>query len=154
MSSAKRTVFLVTCFVEMISPVGEVFPTPNQMTEDTVVQAELDVFSGRVNPMWRLSADESSEFLKLFGSLPAAREGTIRSELGYRGIIVTTPGDTIAGFHSVVCSSGIVVGRSPGGEQKFTDRGRALERWLFHTSKGRIDEDIRAAVRQDLDTKN
>ena len=83
-----------------------------QLTEETLVQVELDIFSGRVNPVWPLSSDESQEFLHLFQSLPRVTAGTIREGLGYRGMIVTVPGSTVAGFDTVRCSAGICVGAS------------------------------------------
>ena len=137
----------------MIFPWLEVLPAPTQMAEETVVQVELDIFSGRVNPTWHLSTDESTEFLKLFRALPPAPEGTIRDGLGYRSINVTVLGGTVAGFDSVRCSAGIVVAQRAGSGQKFIDRDRALERWLLRTSEGRIDEEIRAAIDHELDPK-
>jgi hypothetical protein len=125
-----------------------------QLTEGILVHVELDLFSGRVNPAWRLSPDESQEFLHLFQSLPRVSAGAIREGLGYRGMIVTVPGGTVAGFDTVRCSAGICVGQRPDGEQRFLDRDRALERWLLRTSQGRIDEAIRTAVGQELDPKN
>jgi hypothetical protein len=133
---------------------GEMRLAPTQLTEETIVQVELDMFSGRVNPAWRLSPDENQEFLHLFQSLPRVTVGTIQEGLGYRGMLVTVPGGTVAGFDTVRCSAGICIGWRPDGEQILLDRDRALERWLFRTSQGRIDEAIRTAVGQELDPKN
>jgi hypothetical protein len=83
------------------------------------MQVEIDLFSGRPNPRWRLKNQESAEFLKLFRALPPTEMGTIQDNLGYRGLIVTAFRGTITGFKSVQCSGGIVVGHGPSGERNF-----------------------------------
>jgi hypothetical protein len=117
------------------------------------MQVELDMFSGRVNPAWHLNVEEAEKFFELFRALPPAPAGSIRTGLGYRGMIVTAPDSSIAGFDCIICSAGLVVARHAHGEQKFNDRRRALERWLFGTSKGRIDEEIRTAVTRELEAE-
>ncbi len=73
---------------------------------------ELNLFSGRPNPTWRLTAEESSEFLKRFAQLRPTNTGRALENLGYRGLIVTGPAGTILGFDNVEISSGLVVARS------------------------------------------
>ena len=83
------------------------------------MRVEVDLFSGRPNPSWRLTAEESAEFLNRFSALPQTDAGKTHENLGYRGLIVSRPGGTILGFDRVEISSGLVVGRGAGGERFF-----------------------------------
>ena len=113
------------------------------------MRAELDLFSGRPNPSWELTAEESAELVKRLKTLPEAKEGTVRNGLGYRGIVITAPADDVSDFTSLVVSGGIVLGRDSGGaEQLLVDRGRALERWLLGTARGRVAREIQALIDQ------
>jgi len=152
-SPGQASLSLVVCVIGMILFGSVVFLASRMISKETAVQVELDVFSGRVNPTWQLSSNEGEEFLRLFQALPEAARGAIWNGLGYRGMVVTVERVTVAGFESFKCSRGIVVGRRPGSEKLFMDRNRALERWLFGTSRGRIDEEIRAVVAQELEVK-
>lgn len=107
------------------------------------MQIEVDVFSGRPNPHWELTEQESNEFVQRFQSLPpSSGEGTLKEGLGYRGLIVSVPGKEIEGFQEIVISNGLVVARRDNQPQKFVDKNRVLEKWLFQTGKGRLDNQL------------
>jgi hypothetical protein len=115
------------------------------------MRVELDLFSGRPNPGWELTAEQSAELVERLKGLPAAKEGTIRDGLGYRGFVVTTREDEASAFTTLIVSAGLVVARYPdGAEQRFADPGRALERWLLGTAQGRLEPAVRALVNQEL----
>jgi hypothetical protein len=50
---------------------------------------ELDIFSGRPNPTWTLSGEETSQLLALLANLPSKEAGWPASGLGYRGFVVS-----------------------------------------------------------------
>jgi len=50
-------------------------------------RVELDVFSGRPNPTWPLTAEESQDLLARIGQLSPGG-GPVPAGLGYRGFIV------------------------------------------------------------------
>ena len=107
------------------------------------MQVEVDAFSGRPNPHWNLTPQEADEFVKLFQSLPQHKgEGSVKEGLGYRGLIVTKPGENIQGYNEILISQGLVVARRNSQSKQFTDKGRGLERWLFQTGRGRLDETL------------
>jgi hypothetical protein len=115
------------------------------------MRAELDLFSGRPNPIWELNAEESVELVKRLETLPEAKGGTVRDQLGYRGIVLTARTDDLAGFTSLVVSAGVVLARDADGSKRwFVDRGRALERWLLETARGRVDPAIQRLIDQEL----
>jgi len=117
--------------------------------EGVTMRVELDVFSGRPNPVWDLTAAQAEELLTRLQSLPTG-DGTVRDGLGYRGIIVTANGGQILGFDRIVISGGVVLGERAGGERRFRDANRELERWLFRTAEGRLETAVDDMVAQDL----
>lgn len=55
---------------------------------------ELDVFSGRPNPRWRLDERNHRQFLKLLGALSPAAVAPDPPALGYRGFVCADPSGT------------------------------------------------------------
>jgi hypothetical protein len=110
---------------------------------DKKMQVEVDMFSGRPNPHWELTVQESQEFTQRFQSLSADRgEGTVNEGLGYRGLIVRESGEEVEGDREIVISNGLVVARGNGKSQLFTDKNRTLEKWLIQTGKGRLEDEL------------
>jgi hypothetical protein len=112
----------------------------------TMVQVELDIYSGRPNPRWVLNAQEHSTLIQQLGRLLPTQTGEPRLNLGYRGLIVTALEGDMAGFQEIVCSGGLVLGDST---QKFSDPDRSLERWLLQTGRAHLDLGIRDLIEQD-----
>jgi len=105
------------------------------------MQVEVDMFSGRLNPHWELTVPESQEFARRFQSLSAQKgEGLVNAGLGYRGLIVRETGEEVEGEPDIVICQGFVVAKRQGKSQLFTDRNRALEKWLIQTGEGRLDD--------------
>jgi hypothetical protein len=116
---------------------------------DVPMQVELDVFSGRPNPYWNLTPQEANEFISLLQALPQTQaQGAVKEGLGYRGLIVTDPDQTIAGYDQIVISNGVVVARRDSQLRQFPDKERRLERWLFQTGRGRLDVELYRQVGQ------
>ncbi len=56
-------------------------------------EVELDVFSGRTNPSWRLGQDQAKALMREISALPPASGQTSRIPgLGFRGFVVTFRG--------------------------------------------------------------
>lgn len=106
------------------------------------MRVEMDVYSGRPNPTWTLTKEEGEELTKRIAALPQASTGSVSDALGYRGLVVTPSNSDAAGFNSMTLSRGIVVMERPQGEQKLLDAGRNVERWLFQTGRGHIDDGL------------
>ncbi len=107
------------------------------------MNVEVDVFSGRSNPSWNLTAHEAKEFVDLFQVLPEYQgEGSVRDGLGYRGLIVTQLGDRMGKYNEIVISYGIVVARGNEESKQFIDQNRRLEKWLFQTGREKLDEEL------------
>jgi hypothetical protein len=113
------------------------------------MQVELDVFSGRPNPYWDLTSQEGRDFVSRFQTLPQYQgDGSVREGLGYRGLIVREPGKRIEGYDEIVVSNGVVVARWDSQSKQLTDKTRGLEKWLFQTGRGRLDDELYRQVSQ------
>lgn len=108
------------------------------------MEVELDAFSGRPNPRWRLLPDQAREFTNKLQRLPRQHKRAASAEqgLGYRGFIVTGASDELGNYDEVVVSSGAVHARSGPVSHYLEDQERALERWLLETMRGRLDEEL------------
>jgi hypothetical protein len=105
------------------------------VSNQSEVVVELDVFSGRPNPEWRLTGAAREQLLKLLRASPTSqsRSGP-ESGLGYRGFVVRIlSGATKLRMH---VGGGIVEWEGFYGR----DDGRKIEKWLVDT----IPLDIKA----------
>lgn len=106
------------------------------------VEVELDVYSGRPNPTWVLSAEDSAELRRRIDALPATTGSAPAGNLGYRGFLCRlAEGAAPARVRQVVAL--------PDGSTRDA-AGRALERWLLDTGRPRLSADVIAVVEQEL----
>jgi hypothetical protein len=94
-----------------------------------IMMVELDVFSGRPNPSWQLSAEQVDELLGAFQGLLAVDQVPPENDLGYRGFVLQNPGG-VGGLPSRirVCNGLIVT--SNGHVQVYQDTN-LVEHQLF-----------------------
>lgn len=114
------------------------------------IEVALNVFSGRRNPAWILSASREVEFLARLKASQSRPSVDRRSErepptLGYRGFVVRSPaGGPLA--EPVRVYGGTV---QQGGE-RFEDARRELEKWLLETGGSSISKELAARINQEL----
>ncbi len=114
----------------------------------TRAEVELDVFSGRPNPVWSLSESEKSRLLELLSRLPSGEVRELPEPLGYRGFAVTlTHAD--ARVTEIRVYKGEVQVEAAGAVTALADPGRTLERWLS-TTGSRLDPGLREMVLNEL----
>lgn len=90
-----------------------------------MTRVEIDIFSGRPNPAWTLSAAEAAALARLLAQLPPGAAPKAVG-LGYRGFVVSDgSGGTTRVFAATVTSA---VG------QHHADANGA-ERWLFDNAR-------------------
>jgi len=95
--------------------------------EDAEVVAELDLFSGRPNPQWRLTGPVRERLLALLRAAPPAAVPRREPGLGYRGFVIRiTSGGTTTRVH--VGEGSIDVDGERG-----RDDGRAIEKVLMQS---------------------
>lgn len=102
-------------------------------------EVELDIFSGRPNPRWTLSAGEEAELLTrlLDRSVPLAPITITDGKLGYRGFIVRATGGTAATLQSRGLPTGFRVRDGLG-----ATIDPQAERWLLFTGAPSLDAPI------------
>ncbi|MBM2618548.1 hypothetical protein JIG36_23615 [Actinoplanes sp. LDG1-06] len=115
------------------------------------MRLEVDLYSGRPNPVADVGADVADELLRRVAALqPAPSSSASSDRLGYRGLRATAfaaPGAPA----EVFVSDGTVTVREAGGEERrLADPDRALERWLIGAAAGDLGAAEAAAVKDDL----
>jgi len=99
------------------------------MSGSDAVRVELDMFSGRENPSWTLTADQARELVGLLSELPLCQQAAEPPALGYRGFKLTSPPALTDLPERVRVYRGIVfVGEAP--ELTCYRDIRGVERWL------------------------
>ncbi len=116
-------------------PAATVSPTPRGLT----MQAELDVFSGRPNPSWEISAQDAERLLTALSQLPESQTGRVPTSLGYRGIVLQGGAVRAFGYERITAGGRAVVAEGPLGRKVFADRDREFEAWVAATAEGRVD---------------
>jgi hypothetical protein len=115
------------------------------------IEVELNIFSGRRNPIWKLTPAQEDVFLsKLTKSRaqPATNDqAAVKAPiLGYRGFEVRAADDERLP-DPLTIFGGII----RQGERGFPDPDRGLERWLISTAPSQIDEKVLQVVERDLE---
>ncbi len=105
-------------------------------------KVELDIFSGRPNPCWTMTAAEALAFTDRLDGLPPAEPCPLFAGLGYRGLIVTL--ERPLAESTVRIQRGMAQIARGGGTDRlyFEAWGRALERWLLETGKRQLPADL------------
>ncbi|HEY6877863.1 MAG TPA: hypothetical protein VI299_07575 [Polyangiales bacterium] len=100
------------------------------------MRVEADIFSGRPNPVWTLSAAESGEFGKLLARLgKSALRDPAPDGLGYRGFHVSG----LAQYQRVTVWRELVRTDSSEGTVQWSDESRAAETFLMTTAQRHLD---------------
>ena len=108
------------------------------------MQVELDIFSGRPNPVWGLTAAQIDEMGEIVRTLPLATEELpSQPGLGYRGFVVT---DDARRSWRISAFKGFVQITDQGRADVRSDRNRRLERWLLDSAGSQLGPEIRRRV--------
>ena len=102
---------------------------------DPLAEVELDLFSGRPNPVWTLNHSFTEELLNRISRLASARTIPIDGvgQLGYQGFRITLPASSEYGDTAIVFSGKITLIRNRR-RMYYDDPERQLEIWLLSTS--------------------
>lgn len=109
---------------------------------------EVDLYSGRPNPIFALSSEATGEFFRRFAALPPASGAVgVREEgLGYRGLRLTQalPEASVAEIR--VLNGTVAIREVEGTERLLADPRRELERWLVGLGAHELGPDLMAAL--------
>jgi len=99
---------------------------------------ELDVFSGRPNPTWELSAADTATLIGMINSLAQSPPVDLPTPLGYRGFLVTLDEPQSGSAATIRAYQGIV--EYQGRETRtYADTDKQVELWLLATARPHID---------------
>ncbi len=104
------------------------------------VNVELDIYSGRPNPAWRLPPPEAAAFVERLAALAEAAPGGAELPLGYRGFVVRVAQGGEASELRV--RGGLVRLDRAGRVAWYADPGRAMERLLLASGRAQLDDEL------------
>jgi len=110
-------------------------PHPDALRKESFdVQVTLDVFSGRPNPSWFLSADEEQELVRRLQGLPSGHGPSPEGDLGYRGfrLVARAPKSNLPS--EVIVTKGTVAIRDNGATRHYQD-ANGIEAWLLDQAR-------------------
>ena len=108
------------------------------------VEVEVDLFSGRPNPVWTLPEAEAAVLLQKLDALPAAPARALSGDLGYRGLLVRVTGGPRERRLSI--QQGVIRVEEDETPAFLEDDGRALERWLLQTGRPFLSGELFALI--------
>jgi hypothetical protein len=111
-------------------------------------EVELDIFSGRPNPTWTLSAEQAETLMRRLASLPPASPRELSGNLGYRGFMVQCSEG--AGSRLIRVQKGIVELAQGAKTDYAEDKDRELERWLLNSGKSHLPGELLQIAERDL----
>ena len=96
----------------------------------------LEIFSGRPNPSWTLSAEEGQELARRLQGLPPSGRSPPEGDLGYRGFRILYDSKSAQLPSEVVVTGGIVTVRDDRGTRHYSD-ANGIESWLIEQARQR-----------------
>jgi len=97
---------------------------------------ELDIFSGRPNPVWTLSPEESVALTEMLMNLPTSQAPAAEGGLGYRGFLLSNP-ERVAGLSARIrVYRGMVTIEEDGTPRSYLDT-QGVERMLIRQASQR-----------------
>ncbi len=114
------------------------------------IEIEVDLYSGRPNPRFTLSAADAAELMQRLAGLPRSSPGMSgpRHDLGYRGVRIIGHDPSLA---EAFVSAGTVEIRGSAGQVHRADPDLTLERWLIDKSAGHLGQDELDFIRKNLE---
>lgn len=112
----------------------------------------LDVYSGRPNPIWSLSASMTAELVRRLGALTTSSADVADFDgLGYRAVQAELVGDPKGTV--VIASRGVVTLDQAGERFRYADPGRQFELWLVNTGADHLPSDLLQYVTKEIASK-
>ncbi len=116
----------------------------------------LDIFSGRPNPRWELSQEQTSQFLKQILKLKNKENfhaDSSKDDLGYRGFIAEEENFEQKIRRFSVYNGIVNVVENNNSSYQLEDKEHSIERWLLQTAPKDLGEQIIEYVKQEIEKK-
>lgn len=98
------------------------------------MRVELDVFSGRPNPGWELTAAEAAELARRLAGLAPSATGPAEPGLGFRGYRIVNREGLTGLPHEIRVFGGALTTLDGGHIRHFADNSE-IERWLLEQAR-------------------
>src|SRR3954465_5056482 len=115
----------------------------------TVIEVEVDIFSGMPNPHWTLSDADAATFLSKLSELQKGEARSRLDRLGYCGLELVVRAAQGAD-RKVFVHNGVVETSDGTTTSSLLDSQRSLERWLIGTGKEFLSHKVMEAINSDL----
>ncbi len=122
---------------------------PDSESKNRMAKVEVDVFSGRPNPSWELTTEESDELGKLIDSLPTADVINLpEGGLGFRGFIIygLELNRIDSNIRITVIDDVVSVYEVDGHRQDLYDKTKIVFNFLQRMSSAHLDTDLYKAI--------
>lgn len=116
-------------------------------SDQNTTRIELDIFSGRPNPAWRLSSADTETLGRMIEKLARAEQVALFDGLGYRGFIVTSA-TPIAGATTITVQNEIV---KLSADDFRLDPKRTIERWLLTKAESELPNDVYELAKKEIE---
>ena len=143
-------VAMLVCGCQLIRLVGSAESTPASIVPGPITNVSLGIYSGRPDPSWSLTEDESAELGRLVGALPSTVGDPPHGGLGYHGFVLTTSGGPADG--TLVAYRGAIADLGSGPRTYLVDVDRTVERYLLKSGRSHLTTGEVDAVETDLAT--
>src|SRR5690349_3817362 len=108
------------------------------------MRVELEVFSGRANPVWHLDDGQVREALDRFSGRALAEPAELPDQLGFRGLVLSSDSDDPSESQ---LPQRFAIGAAPDSKEALTaDESVDAVSWLLETSRHHVDDQIREHV--------
>lgn len=119
------------------------------MSQSTPATAELMIFSGRPNPQWSLSANQTQELLQLVEHAALGNTVNFPDGLGYNGYTVQLH-DGRSPVTSLRVGKGVIEVVSTNQTTYRLDANRQVERWLLTSAQPHLEKEVYELVAKEM----
>lgn len=130
---------------------AEVSKRANESPAAEAATVEVDLYSGRPNPAWSLTPEETARLVERIDGMAPADEAEPPGRLGYRGLRFRLS----AGGRETASGESFdehVRFRDSAGVRHLADPGREVERWLLETGRGKIEPQVYETLKNQAET--
>lgn len=118
--------------------------------EQPTVSVEVDLYSGRPNPCFRIPPSRAGELVNRLADLPSTEVVTPSEPLGYRGLRVAS--GQLGAVGEIRLFDGVVtVHQVDGSLRRLSDPNRDTERWLIGLGADLVDQEVASYLQSELD---
>jgi hypothetical protein len=118
--------------------------------EQPAILVEVDLYSGRPNPRFRIPRSLAGELVNRLADLPSTEVPKPSVPLGYRGLRVES--GQLGAVGEIRLFDGVATVRLVDGSlRQLSDPNRDTERWLIGLGAGLVDREVAIYLQSELD---